>query len=1102
MVSRTLIKPVDRSTTAAILVMVSTFALLLQPWAVRMAAAQPTSFVSPAVRPHVAPSPPPLPAPSGPARTYPEGEPLPTGPAIRSAPAIDRITQTETGPLLDVAPPDALSAPDINVPGVTANANPPDTVMDVGRNHIVQMTNNTGYIVFDKQGNPIGGATPNAAIRNPAALYPAGDNCNFFDTDPIVVYDHLADRWLIAWENRAAVNPTGNVALCIAVSQTPDPTGAWFAYTFDATVGLNIFPDYEKFGVWIDGYYMSSYEGANLGIFVFDRAAMLTGAAAGYIKQTITSLTPAAGFRDTRILPADLDGPPPPIGTPNFFLRTVDDQQDTANPADRIEIYEAVTDWLASTLTFNLVATLTPAAFNTMACNRNGGGARDCIPEPDQPAANTTLDALSNRPMMQLKFRNFGTHFSMVVNQTIDVAGNLGNSIPFVPANEVAGIRWYEVRRSGGVWAIQQQGTYSPQPLNATMETQLLHRWMGSVAMDKAGSIALGYSIVNDDNANPRFPSIAYTGRRVDDVPGLMTQTEQFILNGANSQGTVGGARWGDYSAMTVDPVDDCTFWYTQHVAAGAGGRATAIASFRFDYCGTDLAIEKSASPSPVTAGTQLLYTVTVTNNGPDDATGVTVVDNLPAGVTYVTDTDSCVQGPPGTLTCSLGNLAAGAVASFEIKVLVLAGLTATSGPTTITNTATVSADQADPDLTNNAASLTTLVEESADLRITKVCKPDSGPAPTGSTATCTIIVDNLGPSDARDVVVTDTHASSGSFTISAASFVSTSPAASGNCAIAGGVVTCNLGRENAGGRTTITVDITSNSQVDVNDIATVTSATPDPNLTNNQATGSVSFKGSADLGLTKTDAPDPVTAGANVTYSLTVTNGGPSAAPNVVVKDVLPKEVALVSATPSQGVCAGTTVPGDPAQPLTCTLDTIASGGVATITVVVKVDPATANGAILVNNASVTSDFADPNNANNVSTALTTVQTRADLAIVKTSDADTYKPSSRITYQIDVTNNGSSVARAVVVTDNLPDVKQALYQSDTAGCLRNSATDPTQLRCELGDLGVGESRTFFVVLLVRGNKGLVSNTASVSSATTDPVAANNSSTRSVTVGK
>lgn len=1100
MVPHILTTPIKWPTRAAIVATLSALILLLQPSAERPAAAQGAPFVSPAVTPHVTNSPEPVPPgvkPPGPAPTYPEGEPLPSQPPLRSAPTDDGVTQAgeearDRG-LFEVAPPDALSAPVVNVAGVIANANPPDTVFDVGPNHIVQMTNNTGYIVFDKQGNPIGGATPNAAIRNLAALYPAGDNCNFFDTDPIVVYDHLADRWLMAWVNRASANPTGNVALCIAISQTPDPTGAWFAYTFDSTVGLSVFPDYEKFGVWMDGYYMSSFEGANLGIFVFDRAAMLAGAAAAFMKTTISSLTPSAGIRETRILPADLDGPPPPVGTPHFFVRTVDDQQDTANPTDRIEVYEAVTDWITPSFSFNLVDTLTPAAFNVMACNRNAGGARDCVPEPDQLAANTTVDALSNRPMMQLKFRNFGTHFSLVVNQTIDVSGSLGNSIPFTPANEVAGIRWYELRKSGAGWGIQQQGTYASQPINATAETQLLHRWMGSIAMDKFGSIALGYSIVNDDNANPVFPSIAYTGRRVDDVLGLMTQTEQFILNGVNSQNGV-GARWGDYSAMTVDPVDDCTFWYTQHVAAGAGGRPTQIAAFRFDACATDLAIAKTASPSPAVAGGQLTYTVTVTNNGPIAATNVQVVDTLPAGTTYVADTDSCVQGPPGTLTCSLGTLAAGSSVSFDITVSISSSLTAPSGPTTITNTASVSADQGELDPANNTVSLTTLVNELADLRLTKDCKPDA-PLQAGGTAACTILVDNLGPSDARNVVVTDTHLSNGSFTITSATF--TPPPASA-CGIAGGVVTCNLGTEPAGGRTTITVMLTSTGQVDVDDSATVTSTTPDPNTANNTAHDAVRFLGAADLSLTKTDAPDPVVAGTNLTYTLNVTNAGPSTAPNAVVTDILPAQVSVVSATPSQGSCSGTTVPGDPLQPLTCNLGGLASGGGATVTVVVKVHSSVPEGAILINNATVSSDYSDPNTGNNNVTAPTTVQARADLAITKTSDASSYKPSSQITYTVTVVNNGPSDALTVVVTDTLPSasIRQAVYLSDTGGCTKSGDV----LTCNLGDMPVGTSKSFNIDITVKGARGQVDNTASVNSATVDPAGGNNTVTYSVTV--
>lgn len=670
------------------------------------------------------------------------------GPITTPDPIDDEISQIEGDVgLLEIAPPDALSAPDVNVPGVTANAFPPDTVHDVGPNHIVQMTNNTGYIVFDKQGTPIGGATPNAAIRNLAALWPAGDVCNQNDTDPIVVYDHLADRWLMAQVIRDPAAPGGGgfnppgPALCIAVSQTPDPTGAWFAYTYNPPE-LPTFPDYEKFGVWPDGYYMSSHEGPH-GVFVFDRANMLAGAAAGFMKRTIANVVPSAG-RNARILPADLDGPPPPAGTPSYFVRPIDDQQDSGAtacppfpvPVDCIEVYEAVTDWLTPSFAVNLVDVLTPAPFQIMVCNRNGNGGRDCVPQP--VAGTATVDALSNRPMMQLKYRNFGTHASMVFNQTIDVQGSIPNSLPgIIIANEVAGIRWYELRKSGANWTIQQQGSYAPQPIGATTEAELLHRWMGSMAMDKFGSMALGYSIVNADTTNPLPPSISYTGRRFDDLLGLLPQTEQSILVGANTQpqavdgmGNPIGARWGDYSAMTVDPVDDCTFWYTQHVANAAGGKPTQIASFRFDNCGIDLEITKTADKNLVHAGEELFYDITVTNNGPEDASGVTVIDTLPAGVTYINDTDSCdISGLP-VLECDLGDIANGDSDTFTIKVRVDADLVVSDpdGATTITNTASVSAEQpsGDTDETNNEDSVTTFVEEWANLQVTKVCKPDT----------------------------------------------------------------------------------------------------------------------------------------------------------------------------------------------------------------------------------------------------------------------------------------------------------------------------------------------------------------------------------------
>jgi uncharacterized repeat protein (TIGR01451 family) len=346
---------------------------------------------------------------------------------------------------------------------------------------------------------------------------------------------------------------------------------------------------------------------------------------------------------------------------------------------------------------------------------------------------------------------------------------------------------------------------------------------------------------------------------------------------------------------MQVDPVDGCTFWYTQEYIPASGNWNTRIGAFRFSGCNqADLRISKTASPSPAVAGGDLFYNITVTNDGPGPASGVTVVDTLPAGVTYVADTDSCVATPPpaGELTCSLGSLASGASRSFTIQVSISASLLVPGGPASITNTAVVSAAEEDPDTTNNTASVTTLVEERADLLLTKQCKPD-GPLAAGGTATCTILVQNFGPSDARSVVVTDAHISNGAFTISAATF---DPPAGSPCGIAGGVVMCNLGTEPVGGITTITVQITSNDGVDVNDTARVTSVTPDPDTSNNLDEGHVTFTGLSNLSITKSDAPDPVVAGTTLTYVITVANAGPSNAPNVVAMGTQPAQVAVTS--------------------------------------------------------------------------------------------------------------------------------------------------------------------------------------------------------------
>ena len=500
--------------------------------------------------------------------TVPEGEPLPVEPPPQRQPVADPAIQLEKRELPyginEYNVNELITNPDKSFPGITSSSNPPDTVMDVGPNHIVQMVNATQFQVWDKNGN---------SLMGPASfggLWPLGDPCRSNRGDPIVVYDHLADRWLLS-----QFSPGGDE--CIAISQSPDPTANYFTYRFP----MSVFPDYPKFGVWPDGYYMSTFESSNLGVFVFDRANMLLGNPATFIKTTIPAFG-APGVRGTRILPSDLDGPPPATGTPNFFVRTVDNQQNPGT-SDRIEVYAASVNWSTSNLFFSRVNTLFPNPFQIMLCNRNGYGVRDCIPQPD---TTSTVDALSNRPMMQLKYRNFGSYAAMVFNQTIDVSASISGVTPFF---EVAGIRWYELRKSGANWTIQQQGTYAPQPSGAVSEDQLLHRWMGSAAIDSFGNIALGYSIANSDNNNEVFPGIRYTGHRFNDPPGVMGQGEKIIRNGTNSQTDGFGGRWGDYSALSVDPVDDCTFWYTTHIAGigGSGGKPTQIASFRFDNCGS-----------------------------------------------------------------------------------------------------------------------------------------------------------------------------------------------------------------------------------------------------------------------------------------------------------------------------------------------------------------------------------------------------------------------------------------------------------------------------------------------------------------------------------
>ncbi len=341
--------------------------------------------------------------------------------------------------------------------------------------------------------------------------------------------------------------------LCIAVSRTGDPVASgWFLYAFDLGVSV---PDYPKLGVWPDAYYLGLNSFPN--VCALDRANMLSGNPATFVCFGVVG----GPFP----FPADLDGSPPPIDTPAPFVRQLDG--DRWGGVDRLEIFEFAVDFedpLSST--FDFVTGLPTDPFSTVLCGDAGFG--NCAEQPDGPL----LETLPFFLMWWLQYRNFGTHETLVANHTIDVDPVL---------DEQAGIRWYELRRSdGGIWTIFQQGDFAPQDPAATA---FLHRWMGSIAMDKEGNIALGFSASSRDV----FPSVRYVGRRVTDPLGSLPQGDSpdgdFVM--VNGEGSQFATRWGDYSSMNIDPVDGCTFWYTQQYVGADARWKTRIGAFRFPSC-------------------------------------------------------------------------------------------------------------------------------------------------------------------------------------------------------------------------------------------------------------------------------------------------------------------------------------------------------------------------------------------------------------------------------------------------------------------------------------------------------------------------------------
>jgi hypothetical protein len=421
----------------------------------------------------------------------------------RAKPAIDplvRRSQNRAGRTPDLD----LSFEGTGNPLACGGCSPPDTVGDVGLKHFIQMVNATKVAIFRKKNGNL--ATPVFDLGDLFSTNPCTNNAG----DPVVLYDDIADRWLLSQFQFPS-------QLCFAISQTSDPLGSYFLYQFD----VGSFPDYFKVGVWPNGYYVSANE-STYTAYAFDRSKMLAGdPTASFIK-----FTGETNF----LLPADVDGSSTPGGGGLFYTFKDDSFH---GGGDRIELFELVPDFVTpGNSTFGVINTFPVTSFTYTVC---GFFNFDCIPQKN---TGQRVDAVSEWPMHRFAYRRNGSKQSLVGNFT--VGGGTGSA--------GAAIRWFELRKSAGTWTLFQEGTHDLD--------DGLDRFMGSIAMDAGGNIALGYSA----SSSSRFPSIRYATRAPKDPLGTLGP-EKVLQKGRGSQ--TGSNRWGDYSAMTVDPVGDCQFWYT-----------------------------------------------------------------------------------------------------------------------------------------------------------------------------------------------------------------------------------------------------------------------------------------------------------------------------------------------------------------------------------------------------------------------------------------------------------------------------------------------------------------------------------------------------------
>ncbi|MCX6277795.1 MAG: hypothetical protein NT004_06840 [Bacteroidetes bacterium] len=572
-------------------------------------------------------------------------------------------------------------APIYNFEGQTTTSFPPDCNGTAGPNHYMQ-TVNTTYAIYSKTGSLLAGPT------NMNLLFGSvpGATCN--DGDPLIQYDEQAGRWLAVEFSLCGSNDL----MLIAVSTTNDPTGTWYQYSFDVADT----PDYEKIGVWQDGYYMGTNTSSGNDIYVFERSKMLVGQTAQMVAFD-NSWRPGTGF--LCVPPLDNDGVAAPAGSPGMFIAFNDDA--VAGGSDQLWIYQLAVNWITpSASTFTRTQQLNVTPFDSQFTP-----SWDDITQPNSQKLDGVPQVIMNAP----QYRNFGAYQTIVCCHTVDV-----------DATNHAGIRWYELRKTppATTWTIRQQSTFAPD---------IHSRWMGSIMLNGSGKIALGYSI----SSSTIYPGIRYCGQSATaygGATGVLDIPEEIIHNGTVAQTSYN--RWGDYSLMSVDPSDDQTFWFSsEYVKTGGTTKGSKIASFKFgnapavatlpatSVTGTTATINGTVNPNGLATtyyfqwGTTTSYgTNTTTTSAGSGAVAVSVNANLTGltgGTTYhyrltATNSDGTSYGSDFTFTPGAAAVTTTAATFITLNSASSGGNVTTDGGSTVTARGVCWATTASPVITGN----------------------------------------------------------------------------------------------------------------------------------------------------------------------------------------------------------------------------------------------------------------------------------------------------------------------------------------------------------------------------------------------------------------